>query len=90
MDWGLIGTATGASAVAGLATGVGALPVLAIKGISQRLESAFLGFAAGVMLAASFFSLILPGLEAVEERGGSSTMAAGIVGAALRAAELTA
>jgi ZIP family zinc transporter len=89
MDWGLIGTATGASAVAGMATGVGALPVLAIKGISQRLESAFLGFAAGVMLAASFFSLILPGLEAVEERGGSSTMAAGIVGAAILLGAMT-
>ncbi len=31
MDSGLIGTATGASAAAGLATAVGALPVLAIR-----------------------------------------------------------
>ncbi len=83
MDWGLIATATGASAAAGLATAVGALPVLAIKGISLRLQSGFLGFAAGVMLAASFFSLILPGLEAVAENGGNTAMAAGIVGAAI-------
>lgn len=83
MDWGLIGTATGASAAAGLATWLGASPVLAIRTISPRLESAFLGFAAGVMLAASFFSLILPGLEAVEEGGGSSVRAATTIGLAI-------
>ena len=83
MDWSLIGTATGASAVAGLATAAGALPVLAIKSISQRLQSGFLGFAAGVMLAASFFSLILPGLEAVERNGGNAAMSAGIIGTAI-------
>jgi ZIP family zinc transporter len=83
MDWSLIGTATGASAAAGLATAAGALPVLAVRRISQRLQSGFLGFAAGVMLAASFFSLILPGLEAVAQRGGNAVMAAGIVGGAI-------
>ena len=83
MDWNLIGTATGASAAAGLATAVGALPVLAIRGISQRLQSGFLGFAAGVMLAASFFSLILPGLEAVERNGGNAVASAGTIGAAI-------
>ncbi|HEX8533328.1 MAG TPA: ZIP family metal transporter [Allosphingosinicella sp.] len=35
------------------------------------------------MLAASFFSLILPGLEAVAQRGGNAVMAAGIVGGAI-------
>jgi ZIP family zinc transporter len=83
MDWSLIGTATGASAAAGLATAVGALPVLAIRKISNRLESGFLGFAAGVMLAASFFSLILPGLEAAEQNGGSPSWSAGIIGASI-------
>ena len=83
MDWSLIATATGASAAAGLATGVGALPVLGVKSISPKLQSGFLGFAAGVMLAASFFSLILPGLEAVEESGGNSAMAAGILAASI-------
>jgi ZIP family zinc transporter len=83
MDWSLISTATGASAAAGLATAVGALPVLAIRSISPKLQSGFLGFAAGVMLAASFFSLILPGLEAVAENGGSKVMAAGILAAAI-------
>ena len=89
MDWSLIGTATGASAAAGLATAVGALPVLAITSISQRLQSGFLGFAAGVMLAASFFSLILPGLEAVEENGGGAATAAGTIGAAILLGAMT-
>jgi ZIP family zinc transporter len=89
MDWGLIGTATGASAAAGLATAAGALPVLAIKGISQRLQSAFLGFAAGVMLAASFFSLILPGLEAAASNGANAAVSAGIIGAAILLGAMT-
>lgn len=83
MDWGLIGTATGASAAAGLATGIGALPVLAIRGISEKLQSGFLGFAAGVMLAASFFSLILPGLEAAEANGNSPAWSAGTIALAI-------
>jgi zinc transporter, ZIP family len=53
-----------ASLVAGLLTGVGALPVLFGRFVSKRLNDSLLGFAAGVMLAASFFSLIIPGLEA--------------------------
>ena len=89
MDWPLIGTATGASALAGFATAVGALPVLGVRSISNRLQSGFLGFAAGVMLAASFFSLILPGLEAAEQNGASSTWSAAIVGASILIGALT-
>ncbi|HIQ01110.1 MAG TPA: ZIP family metal transporter [Anaerolineales bacterium] len=47
----------------GLATGVGALPVLFTTRISERLLDALLGFAAGVMLAATAFSLIVPSIE---------------------------
>ena len=47
----------------GLATGLGAVPVLFIKGISERLLDAMLGFAAGVMLAATAFSLLVPAIE---------------------------
>ncbi|MBW7875773.1 MAG: ZIP family metal transporter [Candidatus Cloacimonetes bacterium] len=47
-----------------VSTGLGALPALFIKSIPQKLEDILLGFAAGMMLAASAFSLILPGLEA--------------------------
>lgn len=42
---------------------VGALGVMIIKNPSERLLDAALGGAAGVMLAASFTSLILPGIE---------------------------
>ncbi len=80
----LILTAFGASAAAGAATGLGALPLLAIpRERVAHLEKAFLGFAAGVMLAASFFSLIIPGLEQAEAGGASRTGAAGIVVAAI-------
>ena len=61
---------------AGLMTGVGAVPVLFGRTISRRANDGFLGFAAGVMLAASFFSLILPGIEAVRQGGGSDLQAA--------------
>lgn len=47
----------------GLATGVGALPVLFLRRVSDRLLDTMLGFAAGVMLAATAFSLLVPALE---------------------------
>jgi ZIP family zinc transporter len=47
-----------------IATGVGALPILLTRKISARAQTAMLGFSAGVMLAASIFSLILPALAA--------------------------
>lgn len=46
------------------ATALGALPALVLRGISQKLEDSLLGMAAGMMLAASAFSLLLPGLAA--------------------------
>jgi len=52
-----------ASLAAGLATGAGALPVLITKKISDRLLDILLGFSAGVMLAATAFSLIVPAID---------------------------
>lgn len=52
-----------ASILAGLATGVGALPALFFKDISERLFNSMLGAAAGVMLAATAFSLLVPGID---------------------------
>jgi zinc transporter, ZIP family len=52
-----------ASILAGLATGLGALPVVFFRNISNNLFSSLLGAAAGVMLAATAFSLLVPGIE---------------------------
>jgi ZIP family zinc transporter len=52
-----------ASILAGLATGVGALPALWLKEISNNVFNSLLGAAAGVMLAATAFSLLVPGLH---------------------------
>ena len=59
----LVATGLLASLLAGLATGVGALPAFFFKEVSDRLMSILLGSAAGVMLAATSFSLIVPGIE---------------------------
>jgi len=77
----LIWTGFLASLAAGAATGVGALPVLLpVIRISARAQDVMLGFAAGVMLAASAFSLIVPGLEAAAEDYGGELPAALAVG----------
>lgn len=58
-----------ASTLAGLGTGVGALPILFTKRLGDRIQGVMLGFGGGVMLAATSFSLILPGVEAAIEQG---------------------
>jgi ZIP family zinc transporter len=52
-----------ASLLAGLATGLGALPALYFKEVSERLLRIMLAGAAGVMLAATAFSLVAPGIQ---------------------------
>lgn len=52
------------SLFAGLATGIGALPIFFTRNISVKWQDIFMGFGAGVMLAATSFSLIIPGLDA--------------------------
>jgi ZIP family zinc transporter len=64
-------------------TAVGAIPVLFGKTISQRSNDTLLGFAAGVMLSASYFSLILPSLDASTEMFGSVPLAATITAAGI-------
>lgn len=68
----------------GLLTGAGALPVLFTSNVSERLLDALLGFAAGVMLAATAFSLIIPAIET----GGILPAVAGILIGALFLAAL--
>ncbi len=63
--------ALAATLATGLATGAGALPVLFLRSISQKTQDTMLGFGAGVMLAASMFSLLLPALIAGAAMTGS-------------------
>ncbi|MFW5691734.1 MAG: ZIP family metal transporter [Chloroflexota bacterium] len=50
-------------------TALGASTVFLIRGFNQRLLDFLLGFAGGVMIAASFWSLLAPGIELAEEQG---------------------
>ena len=61
--WQIILIGTGGSLAAGLATAIGAIPVFFKKDISDKTLDLLLGFAAGVMLAASAFSLLVPALD---------------------------
>lgn len=61
------------------ATALGALPAVLLRGIPARVEDSMLGLAAGMMLAASSFSLILPGLAAGEQLTGSAAQGGGLV-----------
>ncbi|MCI1040933.1 ZIP family metal transporter, partial [Pseudomonas putida] len=45
------------------ATALGAVLAVVLRDVSARNQDVMLGFAAGMMLAASSFSLILPGLD---------------------------
>ena len=66
--------------LAGFATtALGALPALVLRGVPQKIEDSMLGFAAGMMLAASAFSLLLPGLEAGGKILGNDGLGAGVV-----------
>lgn len=50
-----------------LMTALGASAVFFFKAIKRRVLDAMLGFAAGVMIAASFWSLLAPAIEMAEE-----------------------
>ncbi|MHA1464214.1 MAG: ZIP family metal transporter [Candidatus Heimdallarchaeaceae archaeon] len=77
MDWSIILWGTIASLAAGLATGIGALPVFFLKDISEKALDILLGFAAGVMLAASAFSLLVPALNLPPSEGGGVWIVSG-------------
>jgi ZIP family zinc transporter len=71
MRYGLLGGMAGM-----LATALGAAAGLSMRNISKLTEDSLLGFAAGMMLAASAFSLILPGLEAARNITDSAPLSA--------------
>jgi ZIP family zinc transporter len=61
-----------------LLTAIGTLPVLFFKSAPRRLMDAMMGFAAGVMVAASCWSLLVPSIEA----GGVFTAAFALIAGA--------
>lgn len=71
-----------------VATAFGALLAVGLGTISNRTQDTMLGFAAGMMLAAASFSLILPGLDAAQiiagsRLGGAATVVLGLALGAL-------
>jgi ZIP family zinc transporter len=69
-------TAILATLIAGFgATTLGAIPVLVLTKLSEKINNALLSFAAGVMLAATVFSLLIPSVEAAKQNGLGNTSA---------------
>jgi len=68
---------------AAAATAAGTLPLFFSRRFSPRMADCCTGFGAGVMLAASVFSLILPALHSLQEAGAGKQMASLIAGASV-------
>lgn len=67
------------SLFAGLATVLGAIPLLAVSKISKKAEIISIGFSSGIMLAASFFCLLVPGFETANNYFSNQLLAISIV-----------
>lgn len=59
-------------------TAIGAATVFFFKTINKKVLNAMLGFAAGVMIAASFWSLLAPAIEMAEEVGQNAVLMAAV------------
>jgi ZIP family zinc transporter len=69
--------------VAAGATAAGTVPVMLSQRLSDRVQDTMFGFGAGVMLAASAFSLVVPGIQAARDLGYGPWGAGLTVGAAI-------
>ncbi len=58
-----------------LATTLGAVPALFIRKLNKKLNNNLLSFAAGVMLAATIFSLLIPAIDEMKKSGETVTSA---------------
>ena len=70
-------------AMAALATAAGTIPVLFAQKLSRKVCEGFLGLGAGIMLAATSFSLVIPALAASRAAGAGAWQAAAITAAAI-------
>lgn len=66
-------------ALCALGTALGAVPVLVIRKMPVAVSDTLLGFGAGVMLAATAFSLIVPGIAAAQNLGLSPWSSSGLI-----------
>lgn len=58
-----------------VATSLGAIPAFFLRKLNPKLDNNLLSFAAGVMLAATIFSLLLPGIDRMEAAGSTKASA---------------
>lgn len=79
----MIAMAAIAGLLTGLATLVGAIPILFARQKSESQQNMLLGFAAGVMLSASYLSLIVPASDYAIDNGYNAFAAAGLVALAV-------
>ncbi len=78
-EWAVVWYGFLGSLLAGLATAIGAMGVFLVRQFSERVEVLMLSLAAGIMLAATFFSLIQPALEISEQLFQIKTVAVAVV-----------
>lgn len=69
LDYNPVVLALGATIFTWLVTALGASMVFFFRSINRLILNSMLGFAAGVMIAASFWSLLKPSIEMAEEAG---------------------
>lgn len=85
--WMALGPGLSGALVGGLfaaaATALGTLPVALSRQLSRRSSDVMLAFGAGVMLAASVFSLIVPALHATRTQGAGPWQSGLIVGSGI-------
>ena len=77
-NFGPIGQALLATCFTWFVTALGASAVFFFKSVDPRTLDGMLGFAAGVMIAASYWSLLAPAIEMAEASGGPAWMPATI------------
>lgn len=71
-QWNPILQALAATVFTWFVTAAGAMLVFFFREMNRKILDGMLGFAAGVMIAASFWSLLAPAIELAEEMGGRS------------------
>ena len=74
-----------ASLIAGAAAGIGALPVFFVRSASALVQDILLGLAAGLMLGATAFSLVLPAIQSAGPQAGSEALGTLAVGGGMLA-----